>query len=224
MHGHDVRVLQGWLTRLGLATAVDGRYGRATARTVRNFERREGQRVDGRVSRVQARGIRSRIEHPAPRTPMAAAATATLAPDGRTAIAPAGAPPAVVAAIAAANRITDAPVPLRRGTRQGRGLGLRLLGRGLLRADRRRALARAAALRAADALRRCRARRLDHGLRPWRPRLRRDRRTALRYVGPRRERPALAARAAFESGVHGPASGGALSPAGNAWSDTAGSG
>jgi hypothetical protein len=60
------------------------------------------------VSRRQARGIRERVERPAPST-LAAAPTATLAPDGRTAIAPAGAPPAVVAAIAAANRITSRP-------------------------------------------------------------------------------------------------------------------
>jgi cell wall-associated NlpC family hydrolase len=109
MHGHDVRVLQGWLTRLGFETGIDGRFGRATSRSVRAYERREGHRVDGRVSRRQARGIRQRVERPAPRTPMAAATNATLAPDGRTAIAPAGAPPAVVAAIEAANRITARP-------------------------------------------------------------------------------------------------------------------
>jgi cell wall-associated NlpC family hydrolase len=109
MHGHDVRVLQGWLTRLGVATEVDGRFGRATSRNVRAYERREGQRVDGRVSRLQARGIRKRIERPEPAAARAAGPSATLAPDGRTAIAPAGAPPAVVAAIAAANRITDRP-------------------------------------------------------------------------------------------------------------------
>ena len=109
MHGYDVRVLQGWLTRLGLVTDVDGHFGRATSRNVRAYERREGQRVDGRVSRLQARRIRQRIERPAPAATFAERPAATLAPDGRTAIAPAGAPPAVVAAIAAANRITDRP-------------------------------------------------------------------------------------------------------------------
>lgn len=107
IYGHDVRVLQGWLTRLGFTTKVDGRFGRATGRNVRAYERREGLRVDGRVSRRQALGIRNRIERPAPTTPLAATPTATLAPDGRTAVAPAGAPPAVQAAISAANRLTN---------------------------------------------------------------------------------------------------------------------
>jgi peptidoglycan hydrolase-like protein with peptidoglycan-binding domain len=109
MHGHDVRVLQGWLTRLGFPTGVDGAFGLRTVRSVRSYERQQGQRVDGRVSRLQARGIRSRIERPAPNSSFAAVPEATLAPDGRTAVAPAGAPPAVQAAIAAANRITDRP-------------------------------------------------------------------------------------------------------------------
>lgn len=59
-HGHDVRVLQAWLTRLGFETSVDGHFGRGTVRSVRAYERRHGQRVDGLVSRRQARGIRSR--------------------------------------------------------------------------------------------------------------------------------------------------------------------
>jgi hypothetical protein len=109
MHGHDVRVLQSWLTRLGHETAVDGHFGRQTTRNVRAFERQEDHRVDGRVSRLQARGIRRRIERPRPAAPFTAPATATIAADGRTALAPAGAPPAVHAAIAAANRITDRP-------------------------------------------------------------------------------------------------------------------
>jgi cell wall-associated NlpC family hydrolase len=109
MHGHDVRVLQGWLTRLGVPTGVDGAFGRGTARSVRAFERREGQRVDGLVSRRQARGIRTRIERGTTSSTFAAATRATLSADGRTAVAPAGAPPAVQAAIAAANRITDRP-------------------------------------------------------------------------------------------------------------------
>ena len=103
MHGHDVRVLQAWITRLGAPTDVDGRYGGGTRRSVRRYERANAMKVDGIVSRRQARGIRRRI---AAAAAAPAPAAATVAPDGRTAVAPAGAPPAVQAAIAAANRIT----------------------------------------------------------------------------------------------------------------------
>jgi peptidoglycan hydrolase-like protein with peptidoglycan-binding domain len=107
MHGHDVRVLQSWLTKVGVRTTVDGYFGRRTRRSVRRYERREGQRVNGRFSRAQARGLRRRIEHATAAAP--ATGRAVLGADGRTAIAPAGAPPAVVAAVAAANRITRKP-------------------------------------------------------------------------------------------------------------------
>ena len=104
--GHDVRVLQSWLTRLGHPTSVDGVFGRATRRRVRGYERAEELRVDGRVSRRQAHGMRVRIEALAAPAPVGAA---TLSQDGRTAVAPAGAPEQVQAAIAAANRITRKP-------------------------------------------------------------------------------------------------------------------
>lgn len=102
-HGHDVRVLQSWLTRLGFPATVDGAFGPGTRRSVRAYERRFGLRVDGRVSRGEARGLRQRV------APRARPGRARLAANGRTAIAPAGAPAAVRGAIAAANRITRAP-------------------------------------------------------------------------------------------------------------------
>lgn len=103
--GHDVRVLQSWLTRLGHSTAVDGVFGRATRRSVRRYERAQGLRVDGRVSRREAHAMRRRVEPPVE----APAAAATLSADGRTAVAPEEAPPQVQAAVAAANRITRKP-------------------------------------------------------------------------------------------------------------------
>jgi cell wall-associated NlpC family hydrolase len=103
--GHDVRVLQSTLDHLGQPTSVDGVFGRQTRRSVRRYERGETLRVDGVVSRRQARIMRAAIDRAAP----AAAGTATLSPDGRTALPPAGAPPQVVAAIEAANRITRKP-------------------------------------------------------------------------------------------------------------------
>ena len=99
--GHDVRVLQSWLTHLGDPTSVDGVFGRGTRQSVRRYERAIGRRVNGRVSRREARGMRRRVEPPTPH-----GLTATLAPDGRTAVAPDGAPEQVHAAIAGANRIT----------------------------------------------------------------------------------------------------------------------
>jgi cell wall-associated NlpC family hydrolase len=108
--GHDVRVLQSWLNRLGAHTSVDGRFGRGTARAVRAFERHEGIRVDGVVSRSEARRMRALVESTAggaaAPAPVAPGARAVIGPDGRTAIAPAGAPAAVVEVIAAANEIT----------------------------------------------------------------------------------------------------------------------
>jgi cell wall-associated NlpC family hydrolase len=106
--GDDVRVLQSTLTQLGHETAVDGIFGRATRRSVRRYERREDLRVNGRVSRPQARGMllrldRTRVPEPAP------TGQATLSSDGRTAVAPADAPRPVQRAVAAANRITRKP-------------------------------------------------------------------------------------------------------------------
>ena len=113
--GHDVRVLQDFLTRVGLKTTIDGQFGPRTARRVRSWERRSEKRVNGRVSRPDARKLRSQVEQgirvhePAPETTAAPAGeTATLGADGR-AIAPASAPAEVKGAIEAANRIVGKP-------------------------------------------------------------------------------------------------------------------
>ena len=62
MRGRDVRVLQDFLTRAGFSTTVDGQYGRGTARKVRSWERSEERRVDGRVSRPDAKALRITVE------------------------------------------------------------------------------------------------------------------------------------------------------------------
>jgi Putative peptidoglycan binding domain len=114
--GHDVRVLQDYLSKVGLDTTVDGQFGPATARQVRAWKRAsEYRRVNGRVARHHARKLRGQVAagitvaESAP-APLAAPAgeTATLGADGR-AVAPASAPPAVKAAIDAANRIVGKP-------------------------------------------------------------------------------------------------------------------
>jgi cell wall-associated NlpC family hydrolase len=107
--GTDVRELQSTLTGLGQPTSVDGIFGRATRRSVRHYERAEDLHVDGRVSRVQARGMQRRLADQAQAPPPAPTGQAALTADGRTAVAPADAPPAVQKAVAAANRITDKP-------------------------------------------------------------------------------------------------------------------
>jgi hypothetical protein len=113
--GHDVRVLQDFLTRVGLTTIVDGQFGPKTARRVRSWERRSQTRVNGRVSRGDARKLRSQVEqgvrvYDSAPEPSAAPAgeTATLGADGR-AVAPASAPQEVRDAIDAANRLVGKP-------------------------------------------------------------------------------------------------------------------
>ena len=113
--GHDVRVLQDFLTRVGLRTTVDGVFGPRTARRVRSWERRSEVRVNGRMSRRDARTLRSQVEQgirvhePKVQTLAAPAGEpATLRSDGR-AVAPASSPQEVRDAVAAANRIVGKP-------------------------------------------------------------------------------------------------------------------
>ena len=56
--GHDVRVLQSWLTHLGVRTAVDGIFGAGTERRLKTFERRQRWRVDGKLTPRDARKMR----------------------------------------------------------------------------------------------------------------------------------------------------------------------
>jgi peptidoglycan hydrolase-like protein with peptidoglycan-binding domain len=136
MRGTDVRVLQDFLTRVGLRTTVDGHFGPYTARRVRSWERKSQRRVNGRVERADAQILRAqvaagttvvqpRVAQPvapvtggiAPGAAPAATEKAILNPDG-TATAPASAPPQVHAIIAAGNLI--AKLPYRYGGGHGR--------------------------------------------------------------------------------------------------------
>ena len=60
--GHDVRVLQSWLSHLGIATRVDGVFGSATQRSLGRYERIHELPVDGRLSRRQAQRMRRQVE------------------------------------------------------------------------------------------------------------------------------------------------------------------
>jgi len=109
MRGRDVRVLQDYLTRAGFKTAVDGQFGPGTARKVRAWETQEERKVDGRVSRPDAKALRVTVESSS-RKALAAPTTgrAVVGPDG-LAVAPTDAPPLVQAIIEAGNRIAKKP-------------------------------------------------------------------------------------------------------------------
>ena len=110
MHGRDVRVLQDFLTRAGFRTAVDGEFGPGTARRVRSWERHAERRVDGRVSRPDARVLRTTVESSsAPVAPAAPPTGKAVVGDNGLATAPADAPPQVQAIIAAGNKIATKP-------------------------------------------------------------------------------------------------------------------
>jgi hypothetical protein len=119
MRGHDVRVLQQYLGKVGVRTTIDGQYGPVTTRNVKKWQRASSLKVDGRVSRPDAAALRGQVNAgssvlqgtnggAAPVAPPAPGGTATLGADG-LAVAPAGAPPAVQQVIAAANNIVGKP-------------------------------------------------------------------------------------------------------------------
>jgi peptidoglycan hydrolase-like protein with peptidoglycan-binding domain len=105
MHGHDVRVLQGYLTVAGYPTSIDGDFGPGTKANVIKFETAHQLTDNGVVTYAQSRALRQVVS-----TALAGGAVskATINSDG-TATAPSGAPPAVQAMIAAANQIIDKP-------------------------------------------------------------------------------------------------------------------
>jgi peptidoglycan hydrolase-like protein with peptidoglycan-binding domain len=135
--GRDVKVLQKDLSALGYVAASDGEFGPQTRASIRSFERSAGLTIDGVMSpkeartltRVVRKGGEAGAVSQAPATPVvptlttvapAAPAQATgqvsgappsngtIGADG-LAIAPAGAPAAVVAIIAAGNQIAHKP-------------------------------------------------------------------------------------------------------------------
>jgi cell wall-associated NlpC family hydrolase len=110
-------VLQRYLTKVGVDTSVDGEYGPLTTSHVKTWERNVSLRPDGRMSRPNAAALKAQVVQgtsalqganggAAPVAPPVG--KATLGPDG-LAIAPADAPPAVQAVIAAGNRIVGKP-------------------------------------------------------------------------------------------------------------------
>src|SRR3954454_14079380 len=113
-HGRDVRVLQDFLNRVGFATGIDGSFGGGTQRAVRSWEADVRIPVDGRVTRSDAQRLRSAVSKAEQAQYGPGGATyvqvekGTIGPDG-AAIAPADAPDAVKAIIAAGNESRDKP-------------------------------------------------------------------------------------------------------------------
>jgi len=116
MHGRDVRVLQTYLTQVGVDTTADGQFGPVTTRHVKQWERNSSLLVNGRVSRQDAAALRGQVDSGegalqgtnggAGFSP--AVGKATLGADG-LAIPPSDAPPEVVAVIESANKIVGKP-------------------------------------------------------------------------------------------------------------------
>jgi peptidoglycan hydrolase-like protein with peptidoglycan-binding domain len=106
MHGHDVRVLQDYLTLAGFKTSIDGNFGASTQQNLVSFERSHQMAVDSVLTFSVSQALRAAVA-----TTLASDAPvgkAYLTPDG-LAVAPADAPEAVQEVIAAANKIAFDP-------------------------------------------------------------------------------------------------------------------
>jgi peptidoglycan hydrolase-like protein with peptidoglycan-binding domain len=103
MKGHDVRVLQAYLTFAGFGTQVDGQFGAATLQSVIAFQREQSVRANGVVNYALSQKLRSVVAQVAAAPPTG---KTRINPDG-TATAPAGSPAVIQAVIAGANKIID---------------------------------------------------------------------------------------------------------------------
>ena len=61
MKGHDISVLQKFLTRLGFPTSRDAVFGATTRHNVKRLEKKRGWKRDGKVSRKQAKKIKALV-------------------------------------------------------------------------------------------------------------------------------------------------------------------
>jgi peptidoglycan hydrolase-like protein with peptidoglycan-binding domain len=105
MSGHDVRVLQAYLTLAGYPAAVDGSFGPGTLKSVQAFQNDNGFTPDGVVTVAVEKALRAKVAAIEADPP---ASITRINADG-TATAPAGAPAVVQKVIAAANQIIDKP-------------------------------------------------------------------------------------------------------------------
>jgi peptidoglycan hydrolase-like protein with peptidoglycan-binding domain len=103
MHGHDVRVLQQYLTFAGFLTAIDGSFGAATKQSVLEFQRAQKMKPNGVVTYSVQQLLREAVRA-VQASPPPPGEKVQINPDG-TATAPADAPTAVQQVVAAANQI-----------------------------------------------------------------------------------------------------------------------
>jgi peptidoglycan hydrolase-like protein with peptidoglycan-binding domain len=113
MSGHDIRVLQDFLSRAGFKVGVDGEFGASTEKAVKKFETAQNRTVDGIMDAADIDALRTLAGQPDPGagtqpTELAPGDRAQIGSDG-LAIAPASAPPQVQAIIAAGNEIASKP-------------------------------------------------------------------------------------------------------------------
>jgi cell wall-associated NlpC family hydrolase len=108
MTGHDVRVLQDFLTRAGFTTSIDGQFGPATKRNVIAFQRAHHLTPDGVVTYAVNQVLRAAVGSAQPSIQSAGPVGMAAISHG-LAIAPADAPAAVKAVIAAGNKIAFKP-------------------------------------------------------------------------------------------------------------------
>lgn len=111
MQGHDVRVLQDYLSRAGFPTPIVGIFGPETLANVKRFQKAHGLKTDGIVGATTVTALRSMGDSAgnSGTAPVEApVGHATIRSDG-TAVAPADAPQAIKAVIAAGNRIATTP-------------------------------------------------------------------------------------------------------------------
>ena len=114
--GHDVRVLQSWLDKMGFHTGIDGAFGRNTRWNLRRFEQAKHMPVNGVLTPADAQQMRSAMAahysytaDAPPTTEVGPAGNATMSSDGLHAVAPEDAPQEVNDAITAANKIVGKP-------------------------------------------------------------------------------------------------------------------
>jgi peptidoglycan hydrolase-like protein with peptidoglycan-binding domain len=105
MRGHDVRVLQAYLTMAGFQTNVDGQFGPGTKANVLAFQRSHDMRANGVVTWTVSQELRLVVAELATSAPPVRRARVV----GGLAIAPSDAPAVVKEVIAAANRIAFKP-------------------------------------------------------------------------------------------------------------------